>query len=149
MVEVSNLTRSKVPSLPLEEVADRICGRRFSVSIAFVGRTRAQRLNMEHRNMSYVPNVLTFPLSSTSGEIVICPEVAKRQYKRFELSYQGFLTLLVIHGCLHLRGIEHGDTMEQLEEQYLKEFTHEKNRTNGDRRRHTTSEGRRHRIRTP
>lgn len=132
MVEVSNLTRSKVPSLPIAEIADRICGQRFSVSLVFVGRTRAQRLNREHRKMNYVPNVLTFPLSKTSGEIIICPEIAKKQNKRFDLSYRNYLTLLVIHGCLHLSGIEHGDTMEQREEQYLKEFTHEKNRTNRD-----------------
>lgn len=57
-------------------------------------------------------NVLSFALSPTSGEILICPSAAAP----YTLSY------LFIHGCLHLKGRTHSDTMEREENRILKKF---------------------------
>lgn len=59
-----------------------------------------------------VSNVLAFPLSPTSGEILIC----KQKAKPFTVPY------LFIHGCLHLKGLVHGATMEREERRFLKRF---------------------------
>jgi rRNA maturation RNase YbeY len=65
---------------------------------------------------------LSFPLSKTEGEIYICLSVARKDANKFEMSYEKFLHLLMVHGCLHLVGHDHGSTMEALEEKHLKHF---------------------------
>ena len=63
-------------------------------------------------------NVLAFPLSKTSGEILICKEAAAP----FSVGY------LFIHGCLHLRGLRHGATMEREERRLLKSLRLQKHK---------------------
>jgi ssRNA-specific RNase YbeY (16S rRNA maturation enzyme) len=48
--------------------------------------------------------------------------VVKKEAKNFSLSYKEFLTLLIVHGCLHLKGLDHGGKMDKLEEKYSKKF---------------------------
>jgi len=57
-------------------------------------------------------NVLAFPLSKTSGEILICKKAAKP----FTPEY------LFIHGLYHLKGYKHGATMERIERRTLLRF---------------------------
>jgi len=100
----------------------KILGARYELSLAFVGKARAASLNRQYRQKTYSPNVLSFPLTNTSGEIVICPLVAKSEAAQFNLSVDGYVAFLFIHGLLHLKGYDHGDTMEKLESKYLKAF---------------------------
>ncbi len=90
--------------------------------MAFVGTKRAQKLNVAYRQKTYVPNVLSFPLDATHGEIVLCPEIAYPEAKDFNLTKDGYIAFLFIHGLLHLKGHDHGDTMESLERRYVKQF---------------------------
>ena len=108
--------------LPLSEIKDKILGKRYELSLVYIGKTRAHNLNKTYRQKTYVPNVLSFPLSEAAGEIFICPEVAKREAPKFNLSERGYLIYLFIHGCLHLKGHGHGDTMDTLEQKHLKLF---------------------------
>ena len=119
--EISHTTKT-YPRLPYEAIATAILGRRYHVSLVFVGDTRAKRLNQETRGKDYIPNVLSFELEDTAGEIYIAPTVARREAPKFGLSYQGYIGYLFIHGCLHLKGLPHGDEMDRLEAHYLKQF---------------------------
>ena len=112
-----------VPMLPYETIADTILGKTYTLSLTFIGETRARRLNQEHRNASYVPNVLSFPLDTSHGEIYITPTVARREAKKFNLTEAGFIGFLFIHGLLHLKGHLHGATMEKAEKKYLTRFS--------------------------
>ena len=49
----------------------------------------------------------------------ICRSVARKQYKDFDMSYEKYPTLLVVHGILHLKGHDHS-TMEELEDELTK-----------------------------
>ena len=71
---------------------------------------RAVTLRTKRKN--HVSNVLSFPLSPTSGEILICKAAAKPYSVGF----------LFIHGLLHLKGLRHGVTMEHEEDRLLKRF---------------------------
>ena len=61
------------------------------LSLVFVGRKRAGDLNKKYRKMSYVPQVLSFPMKTERdkdgririGDIVICTE--KLKYEKFFL----------------------------------------------------------------
>jgi probable rRNA maturation factor len=110
------------PAFPYQEIKEAILGAKYELSVAFVGTKRAQRLNREYRHKDYVPNVLSFPLDPTHGELYLCPEIAYPEAKDFNLTKDGYIAFLFIHGCLHLKGYDHGDTMESLEQRYLKRF---------------------------
>lgn len=121
-LSVSKTTRGKLPSLPFAELRDAILGKRYELSIVFQGERRARALNARTRNKDYVPNVLSFPLSESEGEIYLCPSVAKKQSKGYGMNDRKYLIFLLIHGMLHLAGHGHGDTMERMEQKLLARF---------------------------
>ena len=58
------------------------------------------------------------------GDVVICPEVAWRNAPEHAGTYDDEIALLVVHGILHLLGMDHEDdgeatAMEALEQQLL------------------------------
>lgn len=111
-----------IPNHPYAKIAERILGVKYELSLAFIGEKRAQTLNVTHRGQTYVPNVLSFPLESHTGEIYICPEIAKREAKKYAMTVNGYIGFLFIHGCLHLKGYDHGATMEKAEQKYVRDF---------------------------
>lgn len=121
-LDIRNFTRSPKPSFPYEKALQAILPG-WEMSLVFAGETRAQGMNVALRNKDYVPNVLSYESGEKSGEIVICPMVAKRQAPSYGLSYTEFVGLLFIHGCLHLKGMQHGATMDRQERLLLKRFT--------------------------
>lgn len=121
-LSLSKTTRGKLPSLPFGDMKEAILGSRYELSIVFVGERRAQRLNIEHRGKDYTPNVLSFPLTKTEGEIYLCPMVAKRQCKGYGMSERKYLLFLLIHGMLHLAGYQHGAKMDRMEQKLLARF---------------------------
>lgn len=115
-------TIATYPNFPYQKIKEAILGKSYSLSFTFVGTSRARTLNQTYRKKNYVPNVLSFPLDETTGEIYLCPEIAYPEAKDFNLSKNGYIAFLFIHGCLHLKGHDHGATMETLERRYLKRF---------------------------
>lgn len=115
-------TVATYPSLPYEDIATAILGRSYDLTLTFVGEQRARTLNETYRGKHYTPNVLSFPLADKHGEIYICPAEAHRQYRQYDLSEPHFVGYLFIHGCLHLKGYEHGATMDRAEATYLTKF---------------------------
>jgi len=110
------------PVLPYEKIKNVILGKTYTLTLVSVGEKRAQELNKSYRNATYVPNVLSFPLTEDTGEIYISPRKAKTEHKKFNMTYTGYIGFLYIHGLLHLKGHAHGDTMEKLEHLYTKRF---------------------------
>jgi rRNA maturation RNase YbeY len=66
--------------------------------------------------------VLSFPYSASEGELFICPREAARQAPLFGMHTDGFIGYLFIHGCLHLKGYNHGSTMSRAERNFVKQF---------------------------
>ena len=88
-------------------IKNDILGKDYSLSLAFIDEVTSQRLNKTYRKKDKPTNILSFPLSKTEGEILICPVVVKRELKKFGRTYRQLLGFLVIHGCLHLKGMRH------------------------------------------
>ncbi len=105
-----------------ESIAKDILGAKYSLSLVFVGPTKAASLNTHYRGKTYVPNVLSFPLDAQTGEIFICPSVANKEASQHNLTPHNYQAYLFIHGCLHLKGYDHGDTMDKLEQRYKKRY---------------------------
>jgi len=121
MLEITT-TIQKKPRLNTQaflEIKNSILGKNHEVSLAFIGSFRAKNLNIRHRDKDYVPNMLTFTLDDNHTEIFICPDVAQKQHKDFSLSLSDYYVFLFIHGCLHSKGLLHGEDMDNQEEKYL------------------------------
>jgi len=119
---VISSTVKTYPVHPYEVMAGKILGKRYDLSLVFVGSARAATLNQKYRNKSYSPNVLSFQLDERTGEIFICPTVAASEAAKYNLSPAGYVGFLFIHGCLHLKGLDHSDTMDQQEAKWVKHF---------------------------
>ncbi len=110
------------PTHPYQKMKDDILGKSYSLSLSFVGGTTAQRLNKSYRNKTYTPNVLSFPLDNSHGEIFITPTVAAKQAHRYDMTKNGYIGFLFIHALLHLKGLDHGDTMDKAEKKYCLKY---------------------------
>ncbi|MDB4984286.1 MAG: hypothetical protein JWM20_465 [Patescibacteria group bacterium] len=115
-------TKGKLPRLPFVDIKNKILGSNYSLSLAFVGRTRAIELHQEWKSKDDPVNILSFPLSKSEGEIIISLEKARHECKNFDRGYENYLAFLFIHGCVHLKGFVHGDKMEKEEAKYRKMF---------------------------
>ena len=120
-IEIASTVKN-YPKLPYEAIKNEILGKGYIVSLAFVGEKKAQALNIAHRNKMYVPNVLAFPLEEKAGEIFITPKIAIKEAPKFSMSPNGYIGYLFVHALLHLKGLDHGDTMEKAEKKYCVKF---------------------------
>ena len=100
------------------------------LSIVFVGDAQIQQLNRRYLNRDKPTNVLAFPMQEGPfsglhpqllGDLVISVDTAKRQSNRFGLDDKGMITLLMIHGILHLVGYEHEGPSKRAREMALKQ----------------------------
>lgn len=123
MLEFRNLTKHKIDRAVftkalravLQEVKKSDQAR---VSLALVGSAHMRRLNYHSRGRDEATDVLSFsgqvkgfvdtPGSADFlGEIVICYPCARQQARHSGYTLNRELTLLFIHGILHLAGYDH------------------------------------------
>jgi probable rRNA maturation factor len=115
-------TKERVPTLPFLRIKEEILGKDYDLSIVIAGDKRTQTLNETYRGKTYIPNVLSFPLDEAHGEIFLNLRQARRECKKRGESFEYFVALLVVHGMLHLKGIDHGSKMEKQEQDTLSRF---------------------------
>jgi len=106
-----------------ELIQKTILGSDYELSLVFCTARKIQSLNKIYRNINKPTDILSFPLSKTSGEIFICKSETRKMAKEFDRSYDNFLTFLFIHGLVHLKGHDHGPKMEKLEAKFRKQFS--------------------------
>ena len=80
-----------------------------SVTLRYVAESEGRRLNRKFRGKDYATNVLTFIYSAKplSGDIVICAPVVAREAKRQGKALAAHHAHLLVHGLLHLQGMDH------------------------------------------
>ncbi len=125
---IINKTKGKLPSLPfvkkIIKIKEEILGKKYSLSIALVDKKTSKEINKKYRDKNKPTNILSFPLSKKMGEIILCPDVIKKEVKikKFDKNYTDLLGFLVIHGMLHLEGMKHSSRMEERENKYDKKY---------------------------
>ncbi len=119
-----NVIRKKgsLPDIPFLAIKEKILGKSYSLTIIFCTPKESQEKNKAYRDKNYPTNILSFPLDKNEGEIYISLATARADAKNFDMTYEKFLHLLIIHGILHLKGHDHSSTMEKLEDSYLNKF---------------------------
>ena len=100
------------------------------LSILLVDDAQIQELNRRYLQRDKPTNVLAFSMRegefsllhpSVLGDLAISVETAQRQSNRFGLDGMEMITLLMIHGILHLLGYEHEGTKKEDREMALKQ----------------------------
>lgn len=119
---ITNKTRGALPSVPFAKIKDHVLGKKYNLSLVFIGERKSKKLNFAYRGRNKPTNILSYTLDKNNGEIFITPKVLKREMKKFERKYDNFIAFLFIHGLLHLKGMEHGSTMEKAEEKVRRKF---------------------------
>jgi probable rRNA maturation factor len=99
------------------------------VELIFMSNDEISKLNEEFRGKKSSTDVLSFPLedmpNSPLGTIVICIDKVKEKATQLEHSEDDELTLLFIHGLLHLLGYDHecdDGQMREKEKQIIEDF---------------------------
>ena len=120
-LSINNRTRVRAPIKILEKILRitlEMYGPRVATetSLALVQDDAMQRLNKMYRGKNRTTDVLSFSflrmakivdLPALIGEIIISPGRARQQAKEFGHSTQQEISLLFLHGLLHILGFEH------------------------------------------
>jgi len=86
---------------------------RALVSVTFLGPDAMASLNSRYLGRVGPTDVLAFPLGREApglpvvGDIYICPRVAASNARALRISMREELSRLVVHGALHLAGMDH------------------------------------------
>ncbi len=107
----------------------------FDINLIFTSDIYVSNLKKEFFSKNQWTDVIAFPMHNKNkkfieGEIYISMPTAKKNAKRYKQSYGKELARLVIHGSLHLIGIEDDtdekkEKMIKIEEHFLKEISWE------------------------
>ena len=111
---------------------------RAEMSVTFVDERAMSDLNERFMGHSGPTDVLAFPIDGQGGgelhhelprligDVVICPAIAAHNAPDHAGSYEDEVALLLVHGTLHLLGMDHAgaadrERMQQRERQLLEE----------------------------
>lgn len=77
------------------------------VALIEISKKTSQELNRRYRKKNKPTNVLSFRYGSEYGEILVCPDVIKKEAKAQGNTYKYQMTWMAVHGMMHLGGIHH------------------------------------------
>lgn len=101
------------------------------IELVFVDNISMQDINLNTRKINKSTDVLSFPHDNSfinshfAGSIVINTELAKEKSLEFQHSFEDEVSLLFIHGLLHLLGYDHevdNGKMRKKECELIKKF---------------------------
>lgn len=121
-LSITKTVKGKLPGLPFLQIKDAVLGKHYDLSLVFCADHLSRRLNRTYRQKDKPTNILSFTISKNSGEIFINLPLSKKQSKKFDRRPDNFIAFLFIHGLFHLKGMDHGDTMERAEEKVRRKF---------------------------
>jgi len=114
----SQLRRTRLDQLCLARLAQAVLSsvgeKKADLGILLVGDRSMRRLNRDYRKKNRTTDVLAFPMregpgpsSALMGDVVISVPTAAQQARQLGRSLDEELTILLIHGILHLCGYDH------------------------------------------
>ena len=129
MYYVENETEEKVDLKKVRAILKKIVsyyGEKRDFSVTFVTDSEIQELNKEYREIDAPTDILTFRLDDTPsfpisfededvdflnneemGDIFISLDTMRRNAEEFGVREEEELSRLLLHGILHLRGLDH------------------------------------------
>ncbi len=127
MIEITNETGYRPNENLLETIAAELTDR--DIELILTDNSTIREMNRQNRGIDAPTDVLSFPLEKVPfaplGEIVISVEYAKERASQYRNSLDDEVTLLFIHGLLHLLGYDHetdAGEMRRKEEELIRRF---------------------------
>jgi probable rRNA maturation factor len=127
MIDLDNQTSLEVNLTPLEILADTLTCK--DIELIITNNDEIQNINYEYRGKNSPTDVLSFPYEDMPmaplGSIVISSEYVVQKAQEFGHTHADELTLLFIHGLLHLLGYDHevdNGEMRKKEEELIQKF---------------------------
>lgn len=110
MIDIDNQSDLEIEFALLVEITKTLT--QNDLEVIFTDNPSIQKLNKQYRNIDEPTDVLSFPLecdfpNTLLGSIVISTDYAKKKAEELKHSVQEEITLLYIHGLLHLLGYDH------------------------------------------
>ena len=94
----------------------------LTLTIRLVSKSESKNLNNSYRNLNKPTNVLSFQIEDQPiiGDLVLCHAIVKKEARIQRKKIHDHYAHLLIHGCLHLMGLDHeneddADAMEKKE----------------------------------
>jgi probable rRNA maturation factor len=119
MIEVNNLADVKIGLIRFKEIAEKILEKekreKIDLFVSFVNSEKIKRLNIKYRKKNKPTDVLSFTYKDLlgrspwgeAGEIIICPEIVKKNSKETGAKFESELARVFMHGILHILGYDH------------------------------------------
>lgn len=127
MIILQNETSYKIKIDLLDAIASELTKK--DIELIFATNDEIQQINNEYRNINKPTDVLSFPLEdmpySPLGSIIISVDKAHEISEKLGHSFDEEVTLLFIHGLLHLSGYDHevdDGQMRKQEEDLIKKY---------------------------
>ncbi|GJL84670.1 MAG: endoribonuclease YbeY [Micavibrio sp.] len=91
------------------------------ISIVFANNTFIQGLNNRYRNKDKPTNVLSFPQDDgeSLGDVVLALETIEQESTEQKKALEDHVKHLIVHGTLHLLGLDHENDVEAAEMEAL------------------------------
>ena len=109
MIELDNETTLQVNKLFLEKVSSTMTQK--NIELIITSNQNIQTINFEHRGINAPTDVLSFPYEDMPmaplGTIIISSSYVLQKAKELKHSNHDELSLLFIHGLLHILGYDH------------------------------------------
>jgi probable rRNA maturation factor len=110
----------------IKRSARLVSKKKWLVGVSFVKKGVMKRLNRAYRKKDKPTDVLSFNINESGflGDVIICPEVAKANAKKYGVTLKAEMMRLVIHGMLHLLGMDHGKKMFRMQDKITEVADH-------------------------
>lgn len=110
MIDLDNNTNYNIDIKKLQEISNTLTKK--DIELIITTNNNIQKLNYEHRNINKPTDVLSFPFefnfeNMPLGSIVISIDFVEEKARYFNHTFNDELSLLFIHGLLHLLGYDH------------------------------------------
>jgi len=127
MIDIDNKTSLEVNNTLLENIANDVTDK--DIELIITTNDEIRQINKEYRNIDKPTDVLSFPYEDMPmtplGSIVISQDFVLQKAQELGHAQADELTLLFIHGLLHLLGYDHEideGQMRQEEERLINEL---------------------------
>jgi probable rRNA maturation factor len=124
--QLESISKAISEIIKIEKVAN--------IGLAFVDANTIKELNSKYAGNDYPTDVLSFEYGNNEegnvGDIAICKDIAVSQAKENKISVEAELTLLLVHGVLHILGYDHQDedeiaSLDSIQSDIMKKLNYE------------------------
>ncbi|MDR3570129.1 MAG: rRNA maturation RNase YbeY [Syntrophobacteraceae bacterium] len=132
-IQVESQSTIKIKRGPIKSAASRVLSAlgytKSELSILIVDDAGMAELNLRYRGIDHATDVLSFPMlegefggvaSEMLGDVVISAQTARQMSEESGTSLESILDLLLIHGILHLLGLNHEEGLQEARKVKLK-----------------------------